>query len=713
FEPGTPECVSAGTFGVFSTQKCYAKESMAGKTAVPRALVVVHHGWTQTQQDVMDGTKWADLGAKYGFYVVFAQKSGNASQMWYDSGRSRGQSEPKAIISIIDKMKADHNIDANKIFTTGLSAGGYFTVNLISDYPDVFAGGASFAGGPHGCTTACMTSDATKASSLIINELSSWWNDASKRKPRMIVWHGSSDAVVAYGSNFTQLRNQLAGAYGIDTTPDNNGSKLNNSAHTYAEFKNAAGEVMLATVSVDGMGHAVNVDPGTGEEQGGTAVGQYAKDYNIYGPYYSAKFWGILNSGPIDNPPVVAISSPANGATVTGNVTISVSASDDKGIAKVECFVDGALIQVDTAAPYSCSWNSDAAAYGNHIVSAKAYDTASQVADTSITVTGGGVVVPLTVNITSPANGAQLTGVQTISATAQGGKGVAKVEFYVNNMKISEDSSAPYSASLNMASYASGALLSLKAVAVDTEGATAVDDDTQIAVAAFVCQSYTATNIAHVAAGRAETYTQYTISYAKTIGAGNDLGQLGTQYYSATTTVSESQPGYFIKGACPSSGDTEAPVVSITSPVNGATVSGSVSIATSASDNVGVAKVELYLNGALIGTKDAAPYTFSWSATTGTHTLQAKAYDAAGNVGSSSVVTITVGGGTFVCKNYNTTNMEHVAAGRAVAFTQWYNQYAKTIGSGESLGLLGTQYYSAKTAVRETAAGYFEKGVCP
>ena len=93
------------------------------------------------------------------------------------------------------------------------------------------------------------------------------------------------------------------------------------------------------------------------------------------------------------------------------------------------------------------------------------------------------------------------------------------------------------------------------------------------------------------------------------------------------------------------SGDTTPPTTSITAPANGATVSGTVSVAASASDNVGVTKVEFYLDGALKSTSTASPYTWSWDTTTATnasHSLVSKAYDAAGNVGTSSTVTVTV-----------------------------------------------------------------------
>jgi thermitase len=91
--------------------------------------------------------------------------------------------------------------------------------------------------------------------------------------------------------------------------------------------------------------------------------------------------------------------------------------------------------------------------------------------------------------------------------------------------------------------------------------------------------------------------------------------------------------------------DTSAPVVQIASPATGTTVSGLVAVDVSASDNVGIAKVELRANGALVATDSTSPYAFSWDSTkvaNGSVSLQATALDAAGNVATSSPVAVTV-----------------------------------------------------------------------
>ena len=92
--------------------------------------------------------------------------------------------------------------------------------------------------------------------------------------------------------------------------------------------------------------------------------------------------------------------------------------------------------------------------------------------------------------------------------------------------------------------------------------------------------------------------------------------------------------------------DSVAPSVSLTSPANGSTVSGTITLSAQASDNVGVSSVQFLSNGAALGPADAvSPYAISWdtrTAANGTVTLTATAVDGAGNTGTSQALTVTV-----------------------------------------------------------------------
>ncbi len=98
---------------------------------------------------------------------------------------------------------------------------------------------------------------------------------------------------------------------------------------------------------------------------------------------------------------------------------------------------------------------------------------------------------------------------------------------------------------------------------------------------------------------------------------------------------------------CPKIGisDTVPPVTSITSPSNDSTVSGIITISVTASDNVGVMKVDFYYNTTLITSDTTSPYSLNWdtaSILNGSYILTTKAYDGAGNIGTSDPISITV-----------------------------------------------------------------------
>lgn len=124
----------------------------------------------------------------------------------------------------------------------------------------------------------------------------------------------------------------------------------------------------------------------------------------------------------------------------------------------------------------------------------------------------------------------------------------------------------------------------------------------------------------------------------------------GDHFYYAKITQDDglrlwSAPVWVTEGAGGGGGDTTPPTVSASE----SGTSGTVTLTASASDNVGVTKVEFYVDGALKATDTGSPYSASLDSTTladGSHSLVAKAYDAAGNVGTSSTVSFSVSNGS-------------------------------------------------------------------
>lgn len=97
--------------------------------------------------------------------------------------------------------------------------------------------------------------------------------------------------------------------------------------------------------------------------------------------------------------------------------------------------------------------------------------------------------------------------------------------------------------------------------------------------------------------------------------------------------------------SAPPTADTQAPAVAISAPLGSSTVSGLVSVNATASDNVGVTRVELWVNGSAVAIDTAAPFGFSWDSTgvpNGMANLVAYAFDAAGNSKASAPVSVNV-----------------------------------------------------------------------
>lgn len=164
----------------------------------------------------------------------------------------------------------------------------------------------------------------------------------------------------------------------------------------------------------------------------------------------------------------------------------------------------------------------------------------------------------------------------------------------------------------------------------------------------------------------------------------------GAVHQGVNELVSSGLPRSFTLDSAPPPPDTTAPTTSITAPAEASTVSGTTSVTASASDNVGVTKVEFYLDGALASTDTTSPYAWSWNTTTATnaaHTLSSKAYDASANVGSSTVVNVTVNNAGDTTPPTAPANLTATAAKRKITLA-W-------TASTDNVGVTGYQIWRA------------------
>ncbi len=375
-------------------------------------------------------------------------------------------------------------------------------------------------------------------------------------------------------------------------------------------------------------------------------------------------------------PPTVALTSPSAGATVSGSVQVTATASDAGGIARVEVYANATLVGRDATRPYTVTGAPAASAGTNVSLTARAFDNAGNASTSAarqVTVAAPADTTPPSVTLTSPANGATVSGTVTLSADATDAGGIARVELFAGTTLIATELDAPYSIAWDTTPYA-GTTVSLTARAIDNAGNATTSAARTVTVQAAADTTPPAITLTSPADGatvsggvqmaadasdaggidRVEFFvndafmgdvrtppyvlTWNTETYAGTTATvmARAFDSAGNAAMSATHTVTVAAPT-----------DTTAPTVALTSPANGATVSGTVTLAADAADASGIARVEFYGNGTLIATELNAPYELAWDTSPfagTTVTLTARAVDSVGNDAMSAPRTITVEG---------------------------------------------------------------------
>ena len=115
------------------------------------ALIMMLHGCTQTAEDFAALSGMNQIADRENFLVVYPEQSRRANFLkcwnWFDpENQSRDAGEPAILAEVIAQVRSSHNIDSERVYVAGASAGGAMAVVLGATYPDLFRAIAVAAG---------------------------------------------------------------------------------------------------------------------------------------------------------------------------------------------------------------------------------------------------------------------------------------------------------------------------------------------------------------------------------------------------------------------------------------------------------------------------------------------------------------------------------------------------------------------------------------
>jgi len=284
--------------------KLEARIYIPSRPAARAALVVVLHGCTQTAEDYDDGAGWSTLAEEQGFFLLFPEQqrpnNPNLCFNWFMPEQTRrGRGEALSIRQMIEKMVTLHDIDAGRVYITGLSAGGAMAAAMLAVYPEIFAAGAIVAGLPYGVANGVPEAfDRMRGQGLPSpSSLQALLRNASTHRgpwPSISIWQGAADGTV-HVANSDALADQWRAVHRLDPLPT---ATRTLAGRTTTEWCDSDGQMKVAHHLIAGMGHGTPI-ASVGPRAYGRA-GPFMLDVGISSTYEIAQSWGLITRAEAD-----------------------------------------------------------------------------------------------------------------------------------------------------------------------------------------------------------------------------------------------------------------------------------------------------------------------------------------------------------------------------------------------------------------------------
>jgi poly(hydroxyalkanoate) depolymerase family esterase len=276
-------------------------------------VVVALHGCSQSAAEYDRGSGWSQLADRLGFAVVYPEQlpanNPNNCFSWFLPGdTTRGEGEALSIRQMVEHAIATLHVDRQRVFITGLSAGGAMASAMLATYPEVFAGGAIIAGLPYGCARTvqqafeAMFNERSMAAPALGDRVRAASNHRGPW-PKISVWHGTADPIVK-PANGEEIVRQWTDLHGLAAAPSYAEAI---GSHTRRVWNDADGETQIEAFSIGGMAHGVPL--ATSGEGACGAVGAFFLDAGISSTHHIASFWRLSEDSA--RMPAVAVAGPA------------------------------------------------------------------------------------------------------------------------------------------------------------------------------------------------------------------------------------------------------------------------------------------------------------------------------------------------------------------------------------------------------------------
>jgi poly(hydroxyalkanoate) depolymerase family esterase len=223
-----------------------------------RPLLIMLHGGTQDADDFAAGTRMNVLAEELGFLLAYPSqcKSANPSLCWNwfkPEDQVRGAGEPSIIAGITDGIVADYDIDPQRVFVAGLSAGGAMAGVMGATYPEVYAAVGVHSGLPYRSATDVASAFSAMRGDPELQRRQQKTDPRSDHalRERTIVFHGDAEQIF-HPSKAAKI---IAAKTG-DTVERTKVRSSASRAYTRAVTRDKTGTLVVEQWLIHGSGHA-------------------------------------------------------------------------------------------------------------------------------------------------------------------------------------------------------------------------------------------------------------------------------------------------------------------------------------------------------------------------------------------------------------------------------------------------------------------------